>query len=259
MIQIQNLTKVYKLTKKQMAKQKTKKNSKVAVNDVSFTANKGEIYGLLGPNGAGKTTTLRCIATLLQPTKGTISVCGHDTIKESEAVRKSIGFLTTDIKLDPQFSPKYMFYFFGRLHGMTDDAIEARKEELFSYFGITEFENKKIEELSTGMKQKAAIAVSLVHDPEVVIFDEPTNGLDIVTARGVTEYLKKLREEGKLVLISTHIMTEAEKLCDRIGIIISGQKVMEGTLSEILEATGSEDLEDAFFHLYQEYSKEEEE
>lgn len=259
MIQIQNLTKVYKLTKKQMAKQKTKKNSKVAVNDVSFTANKGEIYGLLGPNGAGKTTTLRCIATLLQPTKGTISVCGHDTIKESEAVRKSIGFLTTDIKLDPQFSPKYMFYFFGRLHGMTDDAIEARKEELFSYFGITEFENKKIEELSTGMKQKAAIAVSLVHDPEVVIFDEPTNGLDIVTARGVTEYLKKLREEGKLVLISTHIMTEAEKLCDRIGIIISGQKVMEGTLSEILEATGGEDLEDAFFHLYQEYSKEEEE
>ncbi|KSV57866.1 ABC transporter ATP-binding protein [Acetivibrio ethanolgignens] len=259
MIQIQNLTKVYKLTKKQMAKQKTKKNSKVAVDDVGFTANKGEIYGLLGPNGAGKTTTLRCIATLLQPTKGTISVCGHDTIKESEAVRKSIGFLTTDIKLDPQFSPKYMFYFFGRLHGMTDDAIEARKEELFSYFGITEFENKKIEELSTGMKQKAAIAVSLVHDPEVVIFDEPTNGLDIVTARGVTEYLKKLREEGKLVLISTHIMTEAEKLCDRIGIIISGQKVMEGTLSEILEATGGEDLEDAFFHLYQEYSKEEEE
>lgn len=259
MIQIQNLTKVYKLTKKQMAKQKTKKNSKVAVNDVSFTANKGEIYGLLGPNGAGKTTTLRCIATLLQPTKGTISVCGHDTIKESEAVRESIGFLTTDIKLDPQFSPKYMFYFFGRLHGMTDDAIEARKEELFSYFGIAEFENKKIEELSTGMKQKAAIAVSLVHDPEVVIFDEPTNGLDIVTARGVTEYLKKLREEGKLVLISTHIMTEAEKLCDRIGIIISGQKVIEGTLSEILEATGGEDLEDAFFHLYQEYSKEEEE
>lgn len=259
MIQIQNLTKVYKLTKKQMAKQKTKKNSKTAVNDVSFTANKGEIYGLLGPNGAGKTTTLRCIATLLQPTKGTISVCGHDTIKESEEVRKSIGFLTTDIKLDPQFSPKYMFYFFGHLHGMTDEAIEARKEELFSYFGITEFENKKIEELSTGMKQKAAIAVSLVHDPEVVIFDEPTNGLDIVTARGVTEYLKKLRGEGKLVLISTHIMTEAEKLCDRIGIIISGQKVIEGTLPEILEATGGEDLEDAFFHLYQEYSREEEE
>lgn len=258
MIEIQNLTKVYKLSKKQMAKQKTKKNSKVAVQDVSLRAEKGEIYGLLGPNGAGKTTTLRCIATLLQPTDGSILVCGHNTVKDSEAVRKSIGFLTTDIKLDPQFSPKYMFYFFGRLHGLTDQEIEERKKELFSYFGITEFEDKKIEELSTGMKQKAAIAVSLVHDPEVVIFDEPTNGLDIVTARSVTEYLKKLREEGKLVLISTHIMTEAEKLCDRIGIIISGKKVMDGTLSEILEATGGEDLEDAFFHLYKQYSKEDE-
>lgn len=258
MIEIQNLTKVYKLSKKQMAKQKTKKNSKIAVQGVSLTAQKGEIYGLLGPNGAGKTTTLRCIATLLQPTEGQISVCGHDTVKESENVRKSIGFLTTDIKLDPQFSAKYMFYFFGRLHGMSDEKIEERKQELFSYFGITEFEDKKIEELSTGMKQKAAIAVSLVHNPEVVIFDEPTNGLDIVTARGVTEYLKKLKEEGKLVLISTHIMTEAEKLCDHIGIIIGGKMVMNGTLAEILEATGSEDLEDAFFHLYKENNKEEE-
>ena len=258
MMEIKNLTKVYKLSKKQMAKQKTKKNSKVAVKNVSFQAEKGQIYGLLGPNGAGKTTTLRCIATLLQPTEGTISVCGYDTVKESELVRKNIGFLTTDIKLDPQFSPKYMFYFFGRLHGMTDAAIEKRKEELFSYFEITEFENKKIEELSTGMKQKAAIAVSLVHDPEVIIFDEPTNGLDIVTARGVTEYLKKLRSEGKLILISTHIMTEAEKLCDRIGIIIGGEMIIEGTLSEILEATGGEDLEDAFFHLYKQNSKEEE-
>lgn len=256
MIEIQNLTKVYKLSKRQMAKQRTKKNSKTAVKNVSLQAKKGEIYGLLGPNGAGKTTTLRCIATLLQPTEGTILVCGHDTVRESEAVRKSIGFLTTDIKLDPQFSPKYMFYFFGRLHGLSDKEIESRKEELFSYFEITEFENKKIEELSTGMKQKAAIAVSLVHNPEVVIFDEPTNGLDIVTARGVTEYLKKLRQEGKLVLISTHIMTEAEKLCDRIGIIIGGEKVMDGTLEQILEATGGEDLEDAFFHLYQQYNKE---
>lgn len=256
MIEIQNLTKIYKLSKRQMAKQRTKKNSKTAVKNLSLQAKKGEIYGLLGPNGAGKTTALRCIATLLQPTEGKILVCGHDTVRESEAVRKSIGFLTTDIKLDPQFSPKYMFYFFGRLHGLSNQEIESRKEELFSYFEITEFENKKIEELSTGMKQKAAIAVSLVHNPEVVIFDEPTNGLDIVTARGVTEYLKKLRQEGKLVLISTHIMTEAEKLCDRIGIIIGGEKVMDGTLEQILEAAGGEDLEDAFFHLYQQYNKE---
>jgi sodium transport system ATP-binding protein len=150
-----------------------------------------------------------------------------------------------------------MFNFFGKLHGMDDKTIEKRREQLFDYFGINDFQDKKIDELSTGMKQKASIAVSLVHDPEVVIFDEPTNGLDIVTARNVTDYLKQLKEEGKLVIVSTHIMSEAEKLCDRIGIIINGQKVMDGTLTEILEATNTSDLEDAFFELYKEYSKEE--
>lgn len=258
MVEIQNLTKIYKLTKKQMAEQKTKKNMKKAVEQVSLTAKPGEIYGLLGPNGAGKTTTLRCIATLLKPTDGFVKVCGHDTVKESGAVREKIAFLTNEIKLDPQFSAKYMFYFFGRLHGMSEAKIEERKEMLFNQFGIMDFEDKKIEELSTGMKQKAAIAVSLVHDPEVVIFDEPTNGLDIVTARTVTDYLKELKEQGKTVLISTHIMTEAEKLCDRIGIIISGQKVKEGTLESILLETGSSDLEDAFFELYAQYNPEEE-
>ena len=122
--------------------------------------------------------------------------------------------------------------------------------ELFDYFGISEFAHKKIKELSTGMKQKAAIAVSLVHDPDIVIFDEPTNGLDIITARNVTDYLKKLRDEGKLVIVSTHIMSEAQKLCDRIGIIIDGQKVAEGTLDELLTQTCTNDLEDAFFQLY---------
>jgi sodium transport system ATP-binding protein len=257
MIEINNLTKVYKLSKKQMAEQKTKKNMKKAADNISLSAKKGEIYGLLGPNGAGKTTTLRCVATLLKPTAGEIIVCGHDTVKEPEKVRESISFLTNEIKLDPQFSPKYMFNFFGRLHGMDEKTIDKRRELLFEHFGINDFQDKKIDELSTGMKQKASIAVSLVHDPEVVIFDEPTNGLDIVTARSVTDYLKILREEGKLVIVSTHIMSEAEKLCDRIGIIINGRKVMDGTLSEILTATGTDDLEDAFFELYKEHSKEE--
>lgn len=258
MVEIQNLTKIYKLTKKQMAEQKTKKNMKKAVEQVSLKAKPGEIYALLGPNGAGKTTTLRCIATLLKPTDGFVKVCGYDTVKESGEVREKIAFLTNEIKLDPQFSAKYMFSFFGRLHGMSEAKIEERKELLFNQFGIMDFENKKIEELSTGMKQKAAIAVSLVHDPEVVIFDEPTNGLDIVTARTVTDYLRQLKEQGKTVLISTHIMTEAEKLCDRIGIIINGQKVKEGTLESILMETGSSDLEDAFFELYAQYNPEEE-
>lgn len=257
MIEINELSKVYKLSKKQMQEQKTKKNMKKAVDNISLKANKGEIFGLLGPNGAGKTTTLRCVATLLKPTGGNISVCGHDTVKEGEKVRKSIGFLTNEIKLDPQFSPEYMFRFFGRLHGIDENVITKRQEKLFSYFGIQDFKDKKINELSTGMKQKAAIATSLVHDPEVIIFDEPTSGLDIVTARSVTDYLKVLKEEGKLVIISTHIMSEAEKLCDRIAVIINGKKVSEGTLQDILEETNTNDLEDAFFELYKEHNIEE--
>lgn len=256
MIEIDNLTKIYKLSKKQMAEQRTKKNKKAAADRINIIAKPGKIYGLLGPNGAGKTTTLRCIATLLRPTEGQIKVCGFDTVKDSEEVRKRIAFLTNEIKLDPQFSPKYMFRFFGRLHGLSDTVIGERMEKLFHQFGISQFQDKKIDELSTGMKQKAAIAVSLVHDPEVVIFDEPTNGLDIVTARNVTDYLKELKEQGKVVLVSTHIMSEAEKLCDEIGIIINGQKVMDGTLQEILEQTNGTDLEDAFFSLYQRYNQE---
>ncbi len=250
MIEVNGITKIYKLSKKQKLQMKTKENIKRAADNISFAAKKGEIYGLLGPNGAGKTTTLRCIATLLKPTEGNIKVCGYDTVKEGGEVRKHIGFLTNEIKLDPKFSPKYMFSFYGRLHGIPEDVVEARRKELFEYFGIMDFQDKPIEELSTGMKQKAAIAVCLVHDPDVIIFDEPTSGLDIVTARNVTDYLKVLKEKGKLVIISTHIMSEAEKLCDRIGIIIQGRKVAEGTIEEILKETSASDLEDAFFELY---------
>lgn len=257
MIQVTNLTKVYKLSKRKMMQMKTNDAIKKAANGISFTAEAGHIYGLLGPNGAGKTTTLRCVATLLTPSEGAVTVCGHDTVKEGEKVRQDLCFLTNEIKLDPFFTPKYLFDFFGHAHGMTDEAINKRREELFGYFGITEFQNKKMQELSTGMKQKAAIAVSLVHDPKVVIFDEPTSGLDVVTARSVTDLLKKLRDEGKTIIISTHIMSEAEKLCDTIGIIIDGKKVIEGTLQEIVAKTNAEDLEDAFFVLYKENHKEE--
>ena len=250
MVEIKNLVKVYKLNKKQMTEQKLKEGRKVAVNDVSFCAKGGEIFGLLGPNGAGKTTTLRCISTLLKPTSGSVSVEGLDTVTQSSKVRGKIGFLTNEIKLDPQFSPKYMFNFFGKMHGVDDVTLEQRRKELFEYFGITEFEDKKVSELSTGMKQKASIAVSLVHDPEIVIFDEPTSGLDIITARQVTDYLKTLKDRGKLVIISTHIMSEAEKLCDRLAIIIGGRKVAEGTVEEILKDNNAEDLEEAFFELY---------
>lgn len=252
MIEIKNLTKVYRLNKKQMMELKTKDPKKTAVGNLSFQAKEGEIYGLLGPNGAGKTTTLRCIATLIPPTEGEIYVNGYEVQKEPKKVRTQIGFLTSDIKLDEQFTVDYMFDFFGRLHEVEKDTLQQRKEELFSYFGIEGFAHKQIKELSTGMKQKAAIAVSLVHDPRIVIFDEPTNGLDIITARGVTDYLKKLRNEGKLIVVSTHIMSEAQKLCDRIGIIVDGEMVAEGTVAELLQQTGAQDLEDAFFEFYRE-------
>ena len=186
-----------------------------------------------------------------------MQVCGYDTVKEGDRVRDNICFLTNEIRLDPNFTTDYMFTFFGHLHGMDDRRINMRKNELFGYLGIDAFKDKKIEELSTGMKQRAAIAVSLVHDPEVVIFDEPTSGLDIITARSVTNYLKKLRQDGKAIIVSTHIMSEAKKLCDRIGVIINGKKVCEGTLQEILNCTKTTDLEDAFFRLYSQYQTEE--
>lgn len=256
MIVVQELTKVYKLSKKQMQEYRTKDNKKIAVDHVSFTARDGEIFGLLGPNGAGKTTTLRNIATLLRPTEGTIKVQGFDVVEQPAKVRKSIGFLTNELKLDTHFTPKYTMYFFGKMYGLEDISIQERTEILFEQFGIKTFENKKIEELSTGMKQKLSIAVSLIHDPEVVIFDEPTNGLDIITARAVTDYLVQLKEKGKLVIISTHIMTVAEKLCDRIAIMIGGQLKVDGTIKEVLKLTQTDHLEDAFFELYKASVKE---
>ena len=252
MIEIKNLTKVYKLSKKQMKENRTTSHEKIAVDGLNLVAKPGRIYGLLGPNGAGKTTTLRCIATIIKPTHGEVLVNNYEVQKDPDQVRKQIGFLTGEIKMDPNFTPDYLFDFFGRIHGVPHETLKRRKEELFSYFSISDFSHKKIKELSTGMAQKAAIAISLVHDPDIIIFDEPTSGLDVVTARGVTDYLRKLADEGKLVIISTHIMSEAEKLCDEIGIIINGKKVIEGSLEYILESTKTTDLEDAFFILYQE-------
>lgn len=257
MIDIQHVTKIYKLNRKQMEEQKTRSNMKVAVNDVTLSARPGEIFGILGPNGAGKTTLLRCVSTLLEPTKGQITVNGFDTRTQGEQVRRNTAFLTNEVKLDTHFSPKYQFRFFGRLYGIPEEQIETRRKELFEYFGITDFEDKRIEELSTGMKQKASIAVSLVHDPDVVIFDEPTNGLDIITARAVTDYLRLLRDRGKLVIVSTHIMPEAQKLCDRMAMIINGSCVFQGTLEDALKQNHTEDLEDAFFEIYRRVTEEE--
>ena len=250
MIEIKNLTKIFKLTKKMKKELKTKDSEKIAVNNINLSIKGGEIFGILGTNGAGKTTTLRIISTLLKPTSGTVEVNGLDTVRDGEKVREKIGFLTSEIKLDPNFTPDYLFDFFGELRNIPKSTIKERKEKLFSYFGIDDFKHKKIEELSTGMKQKAAIAVSLMHNPEIIIFDEPTSGLDIITAKSVLDYIKELKSENKTIIMSTHNMTEAEKVCDRIGIIIDGKIVFHGTIDEGVEKTDAKDLEEAFFKLY---------
>lgn len=193
---VRNLKKTFKLSKKQMKLNQTKETLKVAISDVSFETKSGEIFGLLGANGAGKTTTLRCIATLIKPDEGEILVQGVN-IKDDLEVRKKIGFLTNELKLEDQFTPNYLFTYFSKFHDIDDETIEARRKILFDRFGVDNFAETKIGDLSTGMKQKISIAISLVHDPDIIIFDEPTNGLDVITAKVVTDYLFEMKEKEK--------------------------------------------------------------
>lgn len=250
MIEVKSLKKVFHLSKKQMKAQEVNKKEKWAVKGVSFDVAPGEIFGLLGPNGAGKTTTLRCISTLIKPSAGDVHVDGFSANQSPAEVRKRIAFLTNEFKLDGHFTPDFTMDHFGKLYGMTPDKIAENKQRLFTTFGITSYRSTKISELSTGMKQKLSIAVSLIHSPDIIIFDEPTNGLDLITAKAVTDYLLDLKAEGKTILLSTHIMSVASKLCDRIAILIDGQLTRVGSLETILEQTGAVDLEEAFFIDY---------
>jgi sodium transport system ATP-binding protein len=246
-LEVKNMRKTFSLSRKQRALEKTKETKKVAVNDLSFIAYPGEIYGLLGPNGAGKTTCLRAISTLIKPDEGDVLVDGYSVTDDSYEVRKRIGFLTSELKLEDHFSPNYLFNYFAKLHGLNEEDTSARKDELFKRFGIDEFREVKVADLSTGMKQKVSIAISLVHNPDYIIFDEPTNGLDILTARSVTDYLLELRDQGKTVILSTHILSVVEKICDRVGIIINGRMKWTDTLENLRES--DEELEDLFFRL----------
>ena len=223
-----------------------------AVDNVSFRVVPGEIYGLLGPNGAGKTTTLRCIATLLAPSTGKISVAGHDTAVEPREVRDATGFLTGDMKLSGNLTVRETLRFFGKLNQLSPRYTDERIATLSSYLKMDDFLDRTIRKLSTGMTQKASIAVSLVHDPEIIVFDEPTSGLDILSAKTVVDFLFDFRSTGKTVIVSTHIMSEAEKLCDRVGIMLGGSLVDEGTQQELCGRHGVDRLEEAFFALAQE-------
>lgn len=246
-VRVEGLKKTFTLSRKQQKIEKTGLSHKVAVDGLSFSAYRGQIYGLLGPNGAGKTTTLRMLSTLIKPDAGDAFVCGHSVVREASKVRDAIGFMTSDLKLEAFFTPSYLFDFFGAMHGIDKDALANRKKSLFSRFGIDRFAEVKVQDLSTGMKQKISLVVSIVHDPDIVIFDEPTNGLDVLTAKVVTDFLLELKEMGKSVLLSTHIFSLVEKLCDRVGIIIDGKMIADGTLDEV---RGDMTLEERFFETY---------
>lgn len=248
-LQVRHLTKTFRLSQKQQKLERTKEKIRVAVDDLSFTAGEGEIFGLLGPNGAGKTTTLRMLATLIRPDSGDAIIDGKSVVREPDEVRRRIGFLTSELKLEDCFTPNYLYDFFSDLHRVDRETRERRKEALFTRFGIDRFAEVKVANLSTGMKQKVSLAVSLVHDPEMIIFDEPTNGLDVLTARVVTDFLEELRDRGRTIIVSTHIFSLVEKLCDKVGIIIDGQMVQCDTLSNV---TRGESLEDRFFEIYKE-------
>ena len=217
-----------------------------AVDGIAFACRPGEIFGLLGANGAGKTTTLRMLATVLQPTAGTAAVMGHDVSREPEAVRASLGFHSASTALYPRLTARETLEFFARINGYPEEGLRARVEALVARFGIGEYAGARVEKLSSGMKQKVAIARTVVHDPPVLIFDEPTVGLDVLNALEMLKVIGEFRAEGKTIIFSTHIMSEAEKLCDRIAIIHRGRIHACDTLAALRQATGERYLEDVF-------------
>jgi len=220
-----------------------------AVDGVTLTAEPGRIYGLLGANGAGKTTTLRMLATLLKPTSGTALVAGFDIVEQPEQVRAHVGFLAASTALYGRLTAREMITYFGRLNGLTDPAIKGRIAELADQLDMHEFLDRRCDKFSTGMKQKTSIARTLVHDPEVMIFDEPTLGLDVMTARAIVKFVRECKLRGKTVIYSTHLMGEVEKLCDTIGIIHDGKLLAEGTLLELKERYGEPDIEEVFVKI----------
>jgi sodium transport system ATP-binding protein len=237
MIEAQQLSKVFS----------DKKRGEVrAVDAVSFQCQPGEIYGLLGANGAGKTTTLRMLATIFKPTSGTAKVAGFDVNADPAKVRAHVGFLSTATALYGRLTAQEMVEYFGRLNGLEGATLRQAVDGLFEALDMNSYRDRRCEKLSTGMKQKVSIARTLVHDPSVMIYDEPTVGLDVMAARAIVSFIRDCRDRGKTVIFSTHVMSEVEKLCNRIGIIHGGKLLTEGTLAELRARSGLNDLEDIF-------------
>lgn len=219
-----------------------------AVRELSFSCRAGEIFGLLGPNGAGKTTTLRMLSTVLMPTRGTAILDGADVREQPSKVRASIGFLSGNTGLYPRLSPREVLSYFGKLYGLERDHIDQRIAELARSFGMVDFLDKRCDTLSSGMKQKVNVARTVIHDPRILILDEPTVGLDVLASRTIVDFVRNYRDLGRCVIFSTHIMGEVSRLCDKVAIIHKGTVQFDGSPAELRERAG-DDLEEAFVSI----------
>ena len=224
----------------------------VAVDSLSFSARSGEVFGLLGPNGAGKTTALRILATILQPTSGQALVSNFDVVTQAEMVRCSIGFVSNNTAIYDRMTAWEMVEFFGRLYCVPNAILRERMERLFEQLKMNDFRDLPGARLSTGMQQKVSIARALIHDPPVLIFDEPTLGLDVLVTRSLHRIILELKAQGKCILFSTHIMREVERLCDRVAIMHRGHVLDSGRLPELADRHGSSDFEELFYQLIME-------
>lgn len=221
-----------------------------AVNGISFEAREGEVLGLLGENGAGKTTTLRLLSTMLKPTGGTAEINGHDLIEDPDGVRGEIGILFGgEVGLYDRLTARENIKYFAELNNMKKDEIDGRIDELSRMLEMGEYIDKRVAKFSRGMKQKVAIARAIVHNPNVMLFDEPTTGLDVASSRIVHDFIESCKKEGKVIIFSSHTMSEVEKLCDRVIIMHKGAVVAEGTIKELENHFGNDDLEEVFMGL----------
>lgn len=222
-----------------------------AIDSISFSAKPGEIFGLLGPNGAGKTTALRILSTVLKPTCGIARVNGFDVTTHPDEVRHSIGFVSCNTAIYDRMTAWEMVEYFGRLYGIPDQRLHERMHRVFEDLSMMDYRDIAGGRMSTGMRQKVSIARAIVHDPPVLIFDEASLGLDVLVARALLGIIDGLREQGKCIIFSTHVMREVERLCDRVAILYRGRILASGTLPELAEQYGESDFEEMFFNMLQ--------
>ena len=226
-----------------------RRGSVCALDHVSFDVHPGEIFGLLGPNGAGKTTCLRILSTVLRPTDGRATIAGYDVAEHPAEVRSCIGFMSGNTGVYDRMTAWELVEYYGRLYGMEEERLKRRLEELFTTLQMHDFRDTLGSKMSTGMRQKVSIARTIIHDPPVMIFDEPTAGLDVLVARALLKTIASLKDQGKCIIFSTHIMREVEKLCNRVAIIHKARILAEGSVKDLEERFGQPDMEELFFDL----------